>query len=138
MRFLFKAKDGGPESPVTGYWLFESKSFGSIALLRFGPGVREAYHSHAFNSINWILSGRVMEDRIESIKKLQSLTPSLKPFIVTRDNLHKVFALGKPCWMLAFRGPWARTWEEVVLSKNERHTLASGRVIIAKKALTKP
>ena len=61
MKFLFKAKDGGPESKVTGYWLIESKRWFSIALLRFDEGSREAFHTHAFNAISWVLWGELLE-----------------------------------------------------------------------------
>ena len=42
MKILNIAKDGGPESNVTGYWLVESKRFFSIVLLKFDKGSREA------------------------------------------------------------------------------------------------
>lgn len=61
MKVLFKSKDGGLDSNVTGYWLVESKKLFSIVLLCFDRGSREAYHNHAFNSISWILSGRLNE-----------------------------------------------------------------------------
>ena len=35
MKLLNKAKDGGSESPVDAYFLFENKHVGSIALLKF-------------------------------------------------------------------------------------------------------
>jgi 8-oxo-dGTP diphosphatase len=60
MRFLEKTKDGGPESPVIGYFLIEIKSLFSIVLLHFG-GTREAFHSHAFNAVTLWLKGRVLE-----------------------------------------------------------------------------
>jgi len=47
MRLFQKAKDGGPESPVDGYFLIEIKSLFSIALLKFNNGGRENYHTHA-------------------------------------------------------------------------------------------
>jgi hypothetical protein len=57
MRFFHHGKDGGPESPVEGYWLFEIKWLCSIVLLKFNDGGREAYHSHAFNALSWLLKG---------------------------------------------------------------------------------
>ena len=50
-------KDGGPESKVDGYWLFRHKRLFTVALLRFSKGSREAYHSHAFNAVSWVLTG---------------------------------------------------------------------------------
>jgi len=64
VKFLARRKDGGPESHVVGYWLVEIRSMFSIALLRFGPGGRRAYHSHAFDSISWVLAGHLREQHI--------------------------------------------------------------------------
>mgnify|MGYP001575993171 CR=1 FL=1 len=58
MKLFYYGKDGGPESHVWGFWLIEAKSLFSIVLLRFENGTREAYHSHAFNSLSWVLRGR--------------------------------------------------------------------------------
>ena len=62
MKLFHKAKDGGPASTVTGYWLIESKRFFSIVLLRFDGPSREAFHTHAFNSISWVVKGVLLEN----------------------------------------------------------------------------
>ncbi len=103
MRLLFKAKDGGPDSTVTGYWLFESKRFGSIALMRFDGKSREAYHSHAFNSVSWLFSGVLYEEFPDG--KGHPITPSWKPIVTRRETVHKVDS-DKRSWVLTFRGPW--------------------------------
>jgi len=54
-------KDGGPDSTVTGYWLIESKKWFSIVLLKFEGKSREAFHTHAFNAISWLLKGKLIE-----------------------------------------------------------------------------
>src|SRR5271154_4359591 len=60
MKLFKKMRDGGPESPVVGYFLVEIKSLFSVVLLHFG-GTREAFHSHAFNAVTLWLRGRVEE-----------------------------------------------------------------------------
>lgn len=40
-----------------GIGCHESKTYGSIVLLNFKEGNREAFHTHAFNSISWVLLG---------------------------------------------------------------------------------
>jgi len=104
-------KDGGPNSRVDGFWLVHIKSLFSIALLRFNEGSREAYHSHAFDCISWVLSGGIEEH----MKAGEVLThrAGLKPIITRRDTFHKVYGLRKANWILTFRGPWASTWQEV-------------------------
>src|SRR5450631_1360188 len=111
MKFLSIAKDGGPASKVTGYWLIEIKSLFSIVLLRFDEGTREVYHSHAFNAVTWFISGRVFEYLKEGGGRPWS--PSLVPKWTPRSCFHKVYAIRRT-WALSFRGPWDNTWLEYV------------------------
>ncbi len=135
MKFFELAKDGGPESRVWGYFLLEIKSLFSIVLLRFEDGSRDAYHSHAFNCISWVLKGKLNEyvplpegttitaanvsqrtmDEIMQSPDLLHATyrPSLKPVSTYRTTNHKVVSKGR-AWVLSFRGPWAKEWKETV------------------------
>jgi hypothetical protein len=126
VRFLFKAKDGGPESKVYGYWLFESKRFGSIVLLCFEEGSREAFHTHAFNAISWILKGRLNE-WVKSEGRIYGLGPSILPIYTPRDRFHRVVGIAKTTWVLSFRGPWVFKWKEYLMKENKEITLSSGR-----------
>lgn len=138
IKFLFKAKDGGPESNVTGYWLIEWKKVFSIALLRFSKGSREAFHNHAFNAWSWILSGELSEWTKEAYAKgwvavfsWTSLKPSLKPIFTPRERLHKVEGIADVTWALTFRGPWADKWQEYFDKDGKTVTLTHGRKEIA-------
>jgi hypothetical protein len=123
-------KDGGPDSNVTGYWLVECKPLFSIALLKFEKGSREAFHSHAFNAVSWILSGELKEERIiDGQKVLKTFKPSLKPIITTKHNLHRVHGITATTWALSFRGPWDKTWIEM-FDDGSTVTLTNGRRII--------
>jgi hypothetical protein len=130
MKLFFKGKDGGQESNVTGYWLFESKRFGSIVLLRFDEGSREAYHSHAFNAVSWVLKGllveRVKADNIFGFTQ-NRIKPSIKPIYTARDRMHKVYGMAKRTWVLSFRGPWTKTWKEYLPKEDREITLTNGR-----------
>lgn len=132
MKFLFKAKDGGPESNVTGYWLFESKRFGSIVLLRFDRGSREAFHSHAFNAVSWILKGHLFEIvRAEEGRQFAvNIKPSFKPLFTARERMHKVFGIADKTWALSFRGPWVKTWKEWLPKEQKEVVLTNGRKIV--------
>jgi hypothetical protein len=132
MKFFKKMKDGGAESTVTGYWLVEMKSLFSIVLIKFEGKSREAYHSHAFNCINWVLKGELREDRMwhHTIHKInhsyRRFVPSLKPFFILRDDFHKVDSVGTT-WVLSFRGPWADRWHEWRPAEDRYVTLTHGR-----------
>jgi hypothetical protein len=116
-------KDGGPESRVWGFWLLRWKRVCTIALLKFEPGSRDAYHSHAFNSTSWLLRGELVEKHLGG--DVQVHRPSLRPIRTFRDTFHKVFSRGTS-WVLTFRGPWADTWQEYVPNVG-RITLTHGR-----------
>lgn len=109
MKLFQSAPDGGKSSGVTAYFLFESKRFGSIALLRFSNGSREAFHSHAFHALTWWLKGSVTEHHVsgDSLK----WNPSFKPKLTRRSCFHKVEA-HEVTWAFTIRGPWADNWKE--------------------------
>jgi len=109
MRILQKVKDGGPQSTVTAYFLCEFKSIFSIALLRFDKGSRENYHSHAFNALSILISGRLTEFFAEGgAQKYKRLRIKSTPSNLT----HKVYAYQRS-WVITLRGPWAESWTEV-------------------------
>ena len=125
MRILSKSKDGGPDSPVDGFFLIELKSLFSVVLLRFNEGGREAFHTHAFNALTWFIAGDMTEEDIDgSFRKYQrSLIPKFTP----RNKNHRVWA-NRNSWAISIRGPWASTWTE---DDTEYHTvLTHGRKIV--------
>jgi hypothetical protein len=124
MNLLYWGKDGGKESTVWGFWLVEMKSLFSVALLKFVGNSREAFHTHAFNSISWVLKGELLENFRDG--KGHPYLPSLKPVITTRDTFHKVDSVGTT-WVLTFRGPWAKTWSEWLPAEKRYTTLTHGR-----------
>lgn len=142
MKLLEVSKDGGPESTVWAYWLIEIKWLFSIVLLKFENGSRDAFHNHAFNCISWVLKGKLVEHVKETSPAgvayglhypaidcyfTNTYTPSLKPVMTYRDTMHKVVSEGRT-WVLSFRGPWSKTWKEVV--NGEEITLTSGRKVV--------
>lgn len=102
-------KDGGPDSHVYGLFI-EFKKLFSIVLLRFDHGTREAFHTHAFNAVSWLLTGELYEEFISGAG--HALYPSFKPIITRRNTFHKVKSMGTS-WALSFRGPWLDKWAEV-------------------------
>ena len=133
MKLFRIAKDGGSASNVTGYWLIEWKSVFSIALLRFKKGSRDAYHSHAFNAVSWVLYGELLEKTlVDGNVFTKSLKPSFTPVITPRDQTHQVHGISSNTWALTFRGPWSETWKEVFIfeANSKEVILTNGRKII--------
>ena len=87
MKFMQTVKDGGEESHVWAHVLIELKGWFSIMVLRFEPGSRAAYHSHAFNCFSWILRGKLEErlwrhwPKAWGCPTLYWRRPSWRPFI---------------------------------------------------------
>lgn len=129
MKILMNHKDGGPESKVWCYGI-EFKSLFSIILLRFENGSREAYHSHAFNCLNWVLKGDLYEERITDIQELDGpdyrYKTSWLPFVIRRKDLHRVTSIGRS-WVLTLRGPWNNTWIEYLPNQKKFIRLTNGR-----------
>jgi hypothetical protein len=125
MKFFSKSKDGGPNSPVDAYFLFEIKPIISIALLKFNAGGREAFHTHAFSAVTWFLYGDLTEEQIDGT--FTKYTRSIIPKITLRNNNHRVYAT-KTSWCLTIRGPWLKTWTED--TEKEKITLTHGRKVI--------
>jgi hypothetical protein len=136
MKVLSLSKDGGPESTVWAYWLCEFKSLFSVALLRFDGASRDAYHEHAFNCVSWVLKGELREDQLTQREigegyshGYHTHTPSVWPVVTRRDHKHKVDSVGTT-WVLTFRGPWVRAWDEYVPATGETVTLTHGRKVV--------
>lgn len=131
MKLFHKAKDGGQESNVTGYWLIECKSLFSVVLLKFDKGSREAFHNHAFDALSWIICGKMEEHWIENGSFYRKfLNPSLLPFITKKNRLHKVYGIADTSWALSIRGPWNKTWQEYFDKTDKTVTLTNGRKIV--------
>ena len=126
MRICYWGKDGGEESTSNGFWLIELKNLFSIVLLQFNGKSREAFHTHAFNSVSWLLKGMLTET-FEKTGKQKFYTPSIFPIITKRDTFHKVDSRGTS-WALSFRGPWVDNWREFLPKENRYRTLSNGRI----------
>lgn len=134
MKFFRKLKDGGPESKVWAYVLVEIKGLFSIMLLKFEDGSREAYHSHAFNAVSWVLRGLLVEKSLTTYGlgpnvRVLHYWPRLRPVFTGRDTFHKVTSIGRT-WVLTFRGPWAKEWHEYLPGTNTVLTLTHGRQVV--------
>lgn len=129
MKIFTKMKDGGPDSPVEGYFLFECKWLFSVALLKFNKGGREAFHTHAFNALTWFLKGELEEEDISGEKYKYS--KSIFPKITLREKTHRVLAY-KDSWCFTLRGPWVDTWTEVSKEAKTYTVFTHGRRVLAR------
>lgn len=129
-RLLCVTKDGGAESRVWAFWLFAWKALCSIVLLRFEDGSRDAYHSHAFHCISWVVSGVLLEEHRDG--RVDVYWPSWRPILTRRDTFHRVTSFGRTR-VISLRGPWLDTWKDAprVAGGYVERTLTHGRQVIA-------
>lgn len=128
MRILSKAKDGGPESNVTGYFLCEIKPLFSVVLLRFEGDSRHSFHSHAFHALTWLIKGE-MDEIIYGYMFPRKYEFRILPKITKRSDIHKVNSRGVS-WALSIRGPWKDTWCEICPSSGDVIRLTHGRQVL--------
>ena len=128
MRIFQKAKDGGPSSPVDAYFLFEIKWLGSIAILKFNKGAREAFHTHAFGAWTWFISGDLQEELFDGT--INQYKKSFLPKYTKKDNNHRVKAQ-EDSYCFTMRGPWEKFWTEDNKETNIRTAFTNHRVIVS-------
>ncbi len=129
MKLFSVSKDGGPKSNVWAFWLAEIKPLFSAALLRFTDKSRDEYHSHAFDSVSWVLSGALTEEHMDG--RVERHFPSWRPVVTAKSTFHRVAADGVT-WVLTLRGPWARTWLEYNSDYCKLTTLGHGRKVLSR------
>jgi len=131
---LWNDKDGGPESRVW-CWGLEFKRAFSVLLLKFGEGSREAFHTHAFNSVSLVLRGALHEVQMlpEEERRTGHVTrhvrhkPSLRLVRTYRDTFHMVEGRAPATWVLTLRGPWIDNWREFIPEGARHIRLTHGR-----------
>lgn len=126
MKFMKFAKDGGPKSKVWGFFFIEIKPLFSVALLCFENGSRNAYHSHAFNCMSWVLKGKLDEEHLDGRFETHVPLPFFTPFFTFRKTCHKVTSVGRS-WIFTIRGPWKSEWKEYLPDEQRLVTLTHGR-----------
>lgn len=130
MKILWNDKDGGADSRVH-CWGIESKGFGSVLLLLFHEGSREAFHTHAFNSVSWLLRGKLDECFYGCDYPTLTHVASWRRIKTFRYTFHMVAGVAPRSWVLSFRGPWVDTWKEFLPRIKKLITLTHGRKVIS-------
>lgn len=103
MKFFSKASDGGKDSGVTGFFLFEIKPLFSIVLLHFRNGTREAYHSHGLSVAEfWQKFPEAYKRATENAQDAAIVIPNFVKWVQCYDIPYPVVAAWKPGFDIAF------------------------------------
>lgn len=124
MKFFEKVRDGGKDSNVDSYFMFEFKNLFSLVIFKFNKEYRNTYHSHAFNALTWFISGNLKE--IFLYKNDYVYKRSFIPKITKKSDLHIVEAI-ETSWAISIRGPWEKEWLEYDPVNNMTTVLSWGR-----------
>lgn len=127
MNIFKKLKDGGSQSPVDAYFLFEIKGLASVALLKFNKGGREAFHTHAFDALTWFIKGDLVEEDVSG--KLYRYKKSLIPKLTPKSKNHRVLA-NKDSYCLTVRGRWVESWTEYNKEEDKTTLFKQGRKVV--------
>lgn len=125
-RVLLGRRDGGPDSHVRAFG-FEWKAIGSVLALRFAPGSRDAYHSHAFDAWSWVAGPGWLREVVVS-RGLAFRYRAYHPGALVhtpRECTHRVISKGVT-WVLTVRGPCVDQWIDHPIGAPPR-TLTHGR-----------
>lgn len=136
--WLWGSKDGGPESRVR-MWGVECKALGSILVLRFEEGTRDAFHTHAFNAWSWVIRGAIVEQTLPAkseewdpdprLATWAGFGPSWRPIYTDRRRFHRVAGGTYGAWAITIRGPWWSGWREYHPQDGTQTKLGQGRTV---------
>lgn len=98
---------------IVQYTVFEHKNFGGLWFYNWKTIKQNRFHTHAFNSYAFLLSGSYVEEVIEDGKIITRTTNQwLKPRFLPKNYCHRILKAEKNTWTCVFFGPWINHWWE--------------------------
>ncbi len=123
------------EGHIIQYTLFESKRFGGIWIYNWKTILQNRFHTHAFNSIAFLLSGKYTEEVIENGKiTLRIVHQWLKPRFLPKNYCHRILKADPNTWTIVFFGKWIPYWWEYFGDSKTWVKYGWGRKVIEKKS----
>ena len=98
---------------IVQYTLFENKKFGGIWLYHWKTIEQNRFHTHAFNSTAFLLSGEYTEEIIKDSKiEKRVVNQWMKPRKLPVDYCHRILEAKPNTWTKVFFGKWKDHWWE--------------------------
>jgi hypothetical protein len=101
------------EGHIIQYTLFESKYIGGIWLYNWKTIEQNRFHTHAFNSLAFLLKGYYKEEIITN-KGVETriVNQWLKPRFLPKNYCHRILEAAPKTWTIVFFGKWGKNWWE--------------------------
>lgn len=99
---------------IIQYTLFEHKKIGGIWLYNWKTIKQNRFHTHAFNSIAFLLRGGYTEQVIRNTGVIEwnKVNQWLKPRFLPMNYTHRICEAEPNTWTIVFFGPWKKYWYE--------------------------
>ena len=98
---------------IVQYTLFESKRWGGIWLYNWKTIEQNRFHTHAFSSYAFLLSGSYTEEIIKDGEITQrTVNQWLKPRYLPMNYCHRILEAEPKTWTIVFFSRWIDHWWE--------------------------
>lgn len=121
------------EGHIIQYTIFENKYFGGIWIYNWKTILQNRFHTHAFSSTAFLLSGSYTEEVIENGKIIErEVNQWLKPRKLPKNYCHRILSARPNTWTVVFFGKWSDNWWEYFNDTKTWVKYGWGRVKIKK------
>lgn len=101
------------EGHIIQYTLFEHKKLGGVWLYNWKTIDQNRFHTHAFQSYAFLLSGSYTEEVIVDGKiKKRVVDQWMKPRFLPYNYTHRILEATPNTWTIVFFGKWLDHWWE--------------------------
>lgn len=98
---------------IVQYTLFESKRFGGIWFYNWKTIKQNRFHTHAFSSLAFTLSGSYTQEVIKNgVINTEVVRNLLQPRFLQKNYCHRILKADPNTWTMVFFGPWSEYWWE--------------------------
>lgn len=134
MKLFTKKKVALGDGHVTQYTILESKRFGGIWLYHWETVDQMRFHTHAFNSICFLLRGSYTEEVLDrdGAVTLRTVDQWMRPRYLPMGYCHRILEAKGSTWSIVFFGGWAKSWQEYFPSTDTWVRYGWGRVVLSK------
>ena len=113
MIFLKKKRIELGEGHIIQYTLFEHKKIGGIWIYNWKTIEQNRFHTHAFSSYAFLLSGEYLEEVItENGVEKRTVNQWMKPRYLPQNYTHRILEAKPNTWTIVFFSKWIDHWYE--------------------------